>query len=66
MHITVFYAMEHLVALRARVLRASGVHKASFIEHSKLKDTSVSSIKNDSSMNKTSEAANRDPIDTNT
>jgi len=53
----VFYAMEHLVALRARILRASGVHKASFIEHSNLKDTSVLSIKDDSSMNKTYEAS---------
>ena len=53
----VFYAMEHLVALRSSILRASGVHKASFIEHSKLKDTSVLSIKDDSSINKTSEAS---------
>jgi len=57
MPMIVFYAMEHLVALRARILRASGVHKASFIGHSKLKDTSVSSIKDDSSMNKTLEAS---------
>ena len=53
----VFFVMEHLVALRARVLRASGAHKASFIEHSKLKDTSVSSINDDYSMNKTSKTS---------
>jgi len=49
--------MEHLVALRARALGASGVHKASFIELSKLKGTSVSSIKDGSSMNKTSKTS---------
>jgi len=57
MPMIVFYAMEHLVALRARVLRTSGVHNASFIEHSRLKDTSVSSIKDYTSINETSEAS---------